>query len=347
MRKKLRRKVKTILLGDSLSSNLLANDENTLILSWPNTPSSLDGLNFSNLCIDRIPMYAEDPECLNSLGLEAKEVVYDYVLIGEEEALKDKIYPLNVEATRPFWYDMFPVRYSKLYYPKVGWCSVIKTLRKGPVVSRIYSNITEIDPLKREVRIEGGSTLEYEKLVSTIPQDLLVSKLRKCYRNEVLGDYIYVPYHISAFIGVAEQGFGDYEALVYALGRRRFISSHMILAKHAISDFNPKHVLVYVLTPLKRDSPKSEILSKNVSELGRVGIKVRELLFLRSYIEKYGVICERDGESSRRLLAELGIEVRGRYGSWSELSICDIVKRARDTNPKALPGRSRTRFHQE
>ncbi|MEM2005169.1 MAG: hypothetical protein QXK83_03730 [Zestosphaera sp.] len=327
-RKNLRRKVKTVYLGDSLSSNLTADVENALIVSWPNTPCSLDGLNLGDLCIDRIPIYVGDPKCINNLGFEARRVIYNYILFGEEEILKDKIYPPSIKDTHHFWYDVLPERYGNLYHPKDGWCSVMRVLRRRLEVPRIYANIAGIDPVKKEIRIEGGSILEYEKLVSTIPQDLLLTRLRGVSYDEVLKDYVHVPYNISAVIGTIEQGFGDYEVLVYALGKRRFISSHVILVKYPATDPNSKQVLIYVLTPLKREVPRSEILSKSISELRKIGIKVKGLSFIRSYVEKYGVVCRRGEGASVRLLAELGIEVRGRYGSWAELSVCDIVKEA-------------------
>ena len=312
-------------LGDSLSSNLHAdNAEDPLILSLRDTPSSLEGWDINNTCIDRVPMYVMERGCVNNLGFKAREIQYDYLLVGDEETLNEKVYPPHAELTGVFWYDVLPTKYSTLYQPESGWCSVIKFLRGRSRAARIYAGITEIDPLRRRVRIEGGSLLDYEKLINTLPQDLLLSRL-KGVSTEVLSSYVYVPYNISVLIGVTEQRLDPNETMVYALGKRRFMASHVVLSKPPLAGLNSNHTLIHILTPLQRSTPKSEILARGISELRSLGLRVKDLLFVRSHIEKYGVLSGKT-EDSERLFRELGIEVRGRYGSWRELSICDIIR---------------------
>lgn len=325
-RRSLRRKTKELLLGDSLSSNLYAeNAEDPLIVSWRDTPSSLEGWDIDNTCIDRVPIYVMKRECVDNLGFKAREIQYDYLLVGNEETLNDKVYPPHAELTGTFWYDALPTKYSTLYQPESGWCSVIKLLRSRSRAARIYAGITEIDPLRKKVRIEGGSLLDYEKLINTLPQDLLLSRLKGVPVKKILSSYMYVPYNISVLIGVTEQRLNSNETLVYALGKRRFAASHVVLSKPPLAGLNSNHSLIYILTPLQGSTPKSEILARSISELRSLGLRVKNLLFIRSHIEKYGVLSGKT-EDSRRLLRELDIEVRGRYGSWSELSVCDIIE---------------------
>ncbi|MCC6033030.1 MAG: hypothetical protein LM561_03005 [Desulfurococcaceae archaeon] len=331
-----RRKIKTLILGDSFSGNVYAAQDlsNSLFLSWPGSTSALDGWGFADTCIDRTPIFLEEPDCLRRLGLESSEIDYEYVLIGEEASLKDK-FSLRGEETPDYtWYDLFPRTYSKVYKPVLSWCQIIKLLRNSVEVPRLYANVTSIDPKEKTVLLEGGALIEYEEIVSSIPQDLLLSRLRGVGLEGIHENYAYLPYNISLIIGKIDQRIGENEVVVYALGRKRYVASHAILLKSVIDAVTKEHALIYVLTPLRRGADKTEILVKNFSELKNLGIKVREVVFARSYLEKYGRILKLGRSPYDELLGELNIRFIGRYGSWEELSICNIIKKILSTHKR-------------
>lgn len=324
-----RRKIDKLILGDSFSGNIYAAQDlsNSLLLSWPGAMSTLDGWGFADTCIDRIPIFLEEPDCLRRLGFESYEIDYEYVLIGEEASLKDKFSLRREETPNNTWYDLFPKTYSKVHKPVLSWCQIIKLLRNSVKVSRLYTNITSIDPKEKTVLLEGGALIEYEDIVSSIPQDLLLSRLRGIDLKNISENYAYLPYNISLIIGKIDQRIGENEVVVYALGRKRYAASHTILLKSFIDAATKEHTLIYVLTPLRRGADKTEILVKNFSELKNLGIKVREVVFARSYLEKYGRILKLGRSPYDEILKELDIRFIGRYGSWEELSICNIIKK--------------------
>ncbi|MEM0086465.1 MAG: hypothetical protein QXD37_05435 [Zestosphaera sp.] len=327
MLEKKRKKTKTLILGDSFSSNIYVaqNSSDSILLSWAGTSSSLDGWSFTNTCVDRLPLFLEKSECLKCLGFNTYELDYEYVLIGEEESLKTKISLKGEEDPKHTWYDLFPKTYSKIYKPVLSWCQIIKVLRNRVKVPRLYANIQRIDPNKKIVLLEGGATIEYENIVSSIPQDLLLSKLKGVNLGDISTSYARLPYSISLIICKADHKISDNEVVAYALGRKRYVASHIIILKSNVNYLKDKYLMIYVLTPLKHDTSKTEILTKNFSELKSLGIKVREVVFARSYLEKYGRILKLKKDFRYKLLEELDIRVMGRYGSWEELSICNII----------------------
>lgn len=322
-----RKKTKTLILGDSLSSNIYAtrDSSNSLLLSWVGASSALDGWDLTNTCVDKLPLFLEESECLKYLGFEVSEIDYKYVLIGEEESLSAKISLGNAGDPQHIWYDLIPRTYGKVYKPVLNWCQIIKVLRSRVRVPRLYANIRCVDPYEKIVLLEGGATIEYESTVSSVPQDLLLTRLKGVDPRDVSTSYARLPYSISLIIGRVDHKIGDDEVVVYALGRRRYIASHMVLLKSNVEYVKDGYVLIYILTPLKHDASKTEILIKNFSELKSLGIKVRDVVLARSYLEKYGRILKLKKDFYDKLLKELGIRVIGRYGSWEELSICDII----------------------
>lgn len=327
MLRRKRKKTKTLILGDSLSSNIYAarDPSDSLLLSWIGASSTLDGWDLTNVCVDRLPLFLERSECLKHLGFEASETDYKYVLVGEEESLRNKISLEDTEDPQRTWYDLIPEKYSKVYKPVLNWCQIIKVLRSRVGVPRLYASIRYVDPYEKTVLLEGGATVEYENIVSSIPQDLLLTRLKGIDPRDVSTNYAYLPYSISLIIGRVDHKISDDEVVVYALGRKRYIASHVVLLRSNVEHVRDGHVLTYVLTPLRRDASKTEILIKNLSELKSIGIKVRDVVFARSYLEKYGRILKPRKDSYHKLLNELGIRVVGRYGSWEELSICDVI----------------------
>jgi len=331
-----RRKIKTLILGDSFSGNVYAAQDpgNSLLLSWPGATSALDGWGFADTCIDRTPIFLEEPDCLRRLGFESYEIDYEYVLIGEEASLKNKFSLRGEETPNNTWYDLFPKTYSNVHKPVLSWCQIIKLLRNNVEVPRLYANITSINPEERTVLLEGGALIEYEDIVSSIPQDLLLSRLRGVDLKNISENYAYLPYNISLIIGEIDQRIGENEVVVYALGRKRYVASHTILLKSFINATTKEHTLIYVLTPLRRGADKTEILVKNFSELKNLGIKAREVVFARSYLEKYGRILKLGRSSHDEILKELNIRFIGRYGSWEELSICNIIKKIQSAHKR-------------
>ncbi|MEO3993355.1 MAG: hypothetical protein QN229_03475 [Desulfurococcaceae archaeon TW002] len=325
-----RKKTKTLILGDSFSSNIYVTQDlsDSLLLSWTGSSSTLDGWDFTNTCIDKLPLFLET-ECLERLGFDTSEIDYKYVLIGEEESLKNKISSEGEDSPHT-WYDLFPKTCGKVYKPVFSWCQIIKILRSKIAFPRLYANILRIDPNEKTVLLDGGATIEYENIVSSIPQDLLLTKLKGVDPMNVSASYARLPYNISLIIGKVNQKISDDEVIVYALGRKRYIASHVVLLKNNINYLKNEYALIYVLTPLKRDTNKTEILIKNFSELDNIGIRVRDVVFARSYIEKYGRLLKPKENLYTKLLEEAGIRLIGRYGSWKELSICDIITATHD-----------------
>lgn len=334
-----RKKTKTLVLGDSLSSNIYVTQDpnNSLLISWVGASSSLDGWVFIDTCVDRLPLLLEKPDCLRYLGFEVLETDYNYVLIGEEDSLRNKV---SIEGEDPHhirtWYDLFPSTYVKVYKPLLNWCQIIKILRNRSKVSRIYANIQRIDPEEKTVLLEGGAVIEYENLVSSVPQDLLLSRLSGVDPRDIFMKYPHLPYSISLIVGKTDQKITDGEVIVYALGKKRYIASHVILLGVGINSLKNEYVLIYVLTPLRHNVDKTEILVKNLSELKNIGINVRDAIFIRSFIEKYGKIFKPEKNSYDMLLKKLGIKVIGRYGSWEELSICNIISNLKFTHEGTL-----------
>ncbi|MFN3267934.1 MAG: hypothetical protein ACK416_01595 [Zestosphaera sp.] len=329
-----RKKTKTLILGDSFSSNIYVTQDlsDSLLLSWAGSSSTLDGWEFANTCIDKLPLFLE-LDCLKRLGFGTYETDYKYVLIGEEESLKNKISLESEENSPHTWYDLFPKTCGKVYKPILSWCQIIKILRSKVGLPRLYANILRIDPNEKTVLLEGGATIEYENMVSSVPQDLLLTKLKGVNTTNVFAIYARLPYNISLIVGKVNQKIGDDEVIVYALGKKRYIASHIILLKSNINYLKNKYALIYVLTPLKRDTNKTEILIKNFSELDNIGIEVRDVVFARSYIEKYGRLIKPEENPYSKLLEEAGIRVIGRYGSWKELSICNIIAATHSHQP--------------
>jgi len=311
------RKVKTIYLGESLTTILSKPKDEDLIISYPGSESTLSGWVLRDLTIDKAPIFVENPKCVESLGGHPVELDYHVEVLGTEEDLSRKFN--GVENLRMFWLHRFK---SKAYIPHEGWSTVFKVMKSKIKTSRLYTSLSEVSVSDKTVKLEGGVFISYEKLINTIPQKLFLSIVRSDDLPKTpLNDYVHIPLHITAVVTKNTSSVREGLVKVYSLGKKRYIPSHVVLYK----TFNVEYTLNYVITPLTSESIKSELLSQAISTLKKLGVEVKPIYAIRTYFEPYGVLAGKP-ENVVKSLEKYDIEFRGRYGMWSELSICDILR---------------------
>ncbi len=317
------KKVKSIYLGESLATMLLKPNDDDLIISYPGSESILSGWVLRDLTVDKVPMFVDNYACVKSLEGYPIELDYSVEVLGSEEDLRRKFN--DIENLRIFWLHRFN---AKVYVPREGWSTLFKIMKSKVKASRLYVSLSEVLINDKIVKLEGGVLLSYEKIVNTLPQKLFLNLVKgdDVLKTIELSNYVHIPLHITVVLSKNVSTTEDKLVKVYSLGKRKFLPSHVVVYKA----INSAYTLNYVITPLRSRSVKSELLSQAISTLKKLGMEVKPIYAIRTYFEPYGVLIDKP-KYVEDLLRSYNVEFRGRYGKWSELSICDLLKGVNST----------------
>lgn len=225
-------------------------------------------------------------------------------------------------------------------YPRRGGISVLPEAlaRKGAEVW-LNETVVTVDAAARTVQLSGGRMARYERLVSTLPLDLLL-RISRGLPPELpgIGEQLRAVRVLNLSLGVDRQGisgahwiyFPESEYSFYRVGFPSNLSDG--LAPRGCSS-------LYVERSLLRDEPfdPEEVTERAVEDLRRAGIlwKGDRLIYRRvSVLDPAYVIYDRFRARSlpaaHRALNDAGIISAGRFGAWEYSSMEGAIQSGMD-----------------
>lgn len=300
-----------IFLGLSLATLLQGPGPNDLIIDFWEGGSSLYGWDYMGGCIDRLPIYVTNPECIERLGGTPQELDSDSELIGEYRDYLGKFSLSELEL--PQWFREPP---SKVYTPEKSWCQLFRAMITSVRSERKFGEILWIDLNSSAIKMSQWGLVRFRQLINTLPLEYLVRKIKGCRAEEASRSFPFEPLYISVFIVRGREE----KFKTFFLGKRKFFSA--VIAKIPL----PKggdYSLMYSIIPYTNYKEVGGFRQKAYSDLKRLGISSDRIVFERSYFEKYGVL----GKASLPGCLEMkNVVLSGRLGKWEEKGICDILK---------------------
>ncbi len=289
-------------MGNSLTANLLAREGDVIVDFWEGG-SDLYGWSLGSECLDRVPIFLRR-DCCRLFSGSLKEVDVEVVVEGPESGVARKLGDVGASV----------IGYGgRLFVPARPACAYYRELLRRPGAVRVFSPITEVDLRSRIVRTYHCE-VEYEELVSTLPLHYFLLKSRL---NELRERLEYVPAYVLTLASGTR--LKDYTKVFvghggYSLGYVASYGSHPAAGR-----------LVYALVPLVEKRLRAEIESRAIAELKRLKLVEGPLRLARSLFVKY-FIMRGDTEGVRKVLESYGVVLAGRYGTWSEASLCDVCQ---------------------
>jgi len=296
------KKARRVLLGNSLTANLLARNDDLVVDVWEGG-SDLYGWSLGSLCIERVPMFLPRACCQQLLRDSLTEVNVEVTVEGPEKGLAEKF----GEATKTtLWLG------GKLLVPERPLCTYFREFLRRVTTTRIFSPISRID-LSYKVLRTYHCDIEYDELVNTLPLDYFLSKAGL---NDLRSHLGYRSAH--AVLAVAESRLEDYTKIF--VGHRGYLVGYVVSYGRS-----PLGNYIYAFTPITRSTLKAELIGRTLSELKRLKIIEGHIKMLRTHLIKYFMFSGSTEEVSETL-RKYGIALAGRYGTWADLSICDICR---------------------
>ncbi len=299
-----------IFLGLSLTTLLQEPGPNDLIIDFWEGGSSLYGWDHMGSCVDRLPIYVTNPECIERLGGTPQELDSESELIGEYRDYLRK-FSLDV-AELPQW---FREPLSKVYIPREGWCQLFRTMISGVRSERKFGEIIWIDLNSSAIKMSQWGLVRFRELFNTFPLEYLVRKIKGCSPGEASRNFPFEPLYVSVFIVKGREE----KFRTYLLGKRKFFSVAVVKVP---MPHDGDYSLMYSIIPYTDYKAVGGFRQKAYSDLKRLGVSVDKIVFERSYFEKYGVL----GKASFPECLKMGnVVLSGRLGEWREKGICDIT----------------------
>ncbi len=284
-----------------MTANVLAREGDVIIDFWEGG-SDLYGWSLGSECVDRVPIFLRG-DCCPLFSGSLREVDVEVAVEGPESGVARKLGDVSTSV----------VGYSgRLFVPERPACAYYRELLRRSRAAKIFSPITGIDLEARIVRTYHCD-VEYEELVNTLPLHYFLTKSRLSGLSEHLD---YVPAY--ALTLVSGTPLKDYTKVF--VGHRGYSVGYVVsYGGYAAGK------LVYAIVPLVEKSLRAEIESRTVAELKRLKLVEGPVKLARSFFIKY-FIMRGDVEEIRKTLQSRGVVLAGKYGTWSEASLCDICQ---------------------
>ncbi|MEM2208417.1 MAG: hypothetical protein QXG17_06990 [Sulfolobales archaeon] len=294
------RKARRVFLGNSLTTNLLAREDDVIIDFWEGG-SDLYGWSLGSSCLDRIPVFLRRSCCQQLFGSNLRDVDVEIVIEGFEANVAEKL----GDISRSF------IGFSgKVLVPEHPVCAYYRRLLTKSRATRVFSPISKVSLQSKHVKTYHYE-VEYEELVNTLPLHYFLSKsgLNK------LVDYLeYSSAH--ALLVISDTKLGEYTKVL--VGHKGHSLGYVVsYGKH------PLGRLIYAFIPIGRGSLKAELASQAVVELKRLKLIEGPVRLVRPFFIKY-FRMEGDVGGVQRVLKDYGVILAGRYGRWLDVTLCDI-----------------------
>lgn len=295
--------MRRVFLGNSLTTNLLAGSEDLVVDIWEGG-SDLYGWSLGSLCVDRIPMFLPRTCCQQLLNDSLVDVDVDFIVEGPEKELEKKFGETITKSV--LWFN------GKVLIPKRPFCEYFRELLRRVKTSKIFSPISRID-LDSKILRTYHCDVEYGELVNTLPLDYFLGKAGL---HELRSYLSYRSAH--AILVVAESRLKEYAKIF--VGHRGYLTSYVV--SYGRSSLGNQ---IYAFIPLTRDTLRAELIDRTISELKRLKVIEGGIKMLRSYLIKYFTFSGSTEEVSK-VLSEHAVTLAGRYGTWTDISVCDICR---------------------
>jgi len=318
--------VNRVYLGLSLTTALLRGNmiEDNLVFDIWHGGSTLYGWDLWGQCVDRLPISVNDPSIVSALGGTPVEVSIEGELLGTEGDYESKV---SLNGKVRIQRDWVAELVRKRWYASGGWCSVFRGLirQRRTNTRALFGDLRLIDTERRLMYVLPHGLIEYGKIVSSLPLEYIVRKAALINTNHAL-KMKYVTIYVTTVITR-----GRCKPSLWFLGKRRFASSAIVsfplkLLYPQLSLSKDDLILTYAFVPQLMGELNPDVRQKVLADIKRLGLDVKNALFIRSHFERYGYLGQRDDVNDViSTLAENGIECVGRLGTWKELSIGEIL----------------------
>lgn len=296
------RKAKRVLLGNSLTANLLAREGDTIVDFWEGG-SDLYGWNLGSSCLDRIPVFLRGDCCRQLFGGALVDVDVEVVVEGPEANVAEKLGDIS---------GSFIGYGGRMLVPKYPVCTYYRELLLRSRATRVFSPISKIDLRSRLVRTYHYQA-EYEELVNTLPLHYFLTKSGL---DELKSSLQYSSAYVLTLISEAKAR-GYTKTFV---GHRGYSLGYVVsYGEH------PLGRLIYSLVPTSVHSLRAELGNRAIAELKRLKFIDGRIRLARSFFVKYFRLGG-DVDEVYKVLRSYGVVLRGRYGSWTDTSLCDICQ---------------------
>lgn len=293
------KKVKRVFLGNSLTSNILAGENDVVIDFWEGG-SNLYGWTIGPTCLDRIPIFLTKNCCQRVFNGALREIDVEAVVEGSETNLREKMGDIS---------NSFLGYYGRLLIPERWVCDHYREFLRRSKTERIFSPTLKIDLESRVIKTHNYK-LEYEELVNTLPLHYFLTKAG------LSSQLTYTSAYILALVVKTRLR----EFTKFFIGHRGYLLGLVVSYRET-----PIGRIIYAFIPLSRESMKAELTNRAVVELKKLKFIEEPIRLARSFYSKYFRLKGYAREVGE-FLKKYNVSLAGRYGSWSEISICDICQ---------------------
>ncbi|MCS7100043.1 MAG: hypothetical protein RMH84_05145 [Sulfolobales archaeon] len=296
------KRVERIFLGNSLTSNTLARENDVIVDIWEGG-SDLYGWTLGSSCLDRVPVFLTRKCCYEIFGEVFEEVDVEVVIEGPESGVREKMGDVD---------SSFLSFCGRLLLPERRVCDCYRSFLRKSKAGRVFSPISRIDLESKTVKTYHRE-LEYGELVNTRPLHYFLTKAG-------LSDLSSQLTYASAYILVLVGKVGLREFAKMFIGHRGYSLGLVVSYRET-----PIGRTVYAFIPFDRKSLRAELTNRAIAELKRLKVIEEPIVFLRSFYSKYFRLRS-DAKEIGEFLKKHDVLLAGRYGKWSEVSICDICQ---------------------
>lgn len=296
------REARRVFLGNSLTANLLVREDDVVVDFWEGG-SDLYGWSLGSTCLDRIPVFLRRGCCRRLFGDSLREVDVETIVEGSEATVVEKLGDVS---------NSFLGYRGRVLVPEYPACTYYREILTKSRATRVFSPISKIDLQSKTVKTYHCE-IQYRELVNTLP---LYYFLSKSGLSELGNRLAYTSAYVLTLI--SETKVGEYTKVF--VGRRGYSLAYVVSYRN-----HPLGRLIYALTPVSKDSLRAELTSRVIAELKKLKLVDGFIRLARSFFIKYFRL-EGDISEIRKTLGDYGVALAGRYGSWSNISLCDICQ---------------------
>ncbi|MEM2206257.1 MAG: hypothetical protein QXK16_03420 [Sulfolobales archaeon] len=317
----MRRKV---YLGESLSTLIAMIKEphpQDLIADLWERGSLLGGIEVCGMEFDRVPMLSKNLPGLPKLELISVKPAA--VFIGSESSYNVRV-SRNTDVQRNWLLELSIG--GKI--PKKFFNGMFKELRSRVTNERVYDILSRAELSSRKVRFLRYGTIDYCKLVSSLPLPYVMGKA-------VLNSGKTLPLvelnYVSLLVEIALAEYKIEEYTVIYVGKSNIIPHTVVLIPLRLfkEDLLSDYVLVYSITSIKRPyrNYKGEYVDRLLKDVRKLGFQDMRFLCHKLIFEKYGLLGTVGPEVGEVVgtLKDFNVELIGRLGTWKEMSIDEIL----------------------
>lgn len=245
----------------------------------------------------------------------------------------------------------FKVGYnSQLYYPKIGGIDYLINRLQGQLPAQIQTgyDVARINVRDKVVTFTNGATEVYENLITTMPLNLLLSRLTHCSRSSLPQQARHLKCNsvLNINLGIAREDLGDNHWLYvpdtsyscYRVGFWHNVCKNMVPAQHsalyAECSYLPERTSAAAVQRLRA---RCFADVKKLLKLGNEEIVVEHDLHLQHAYVLYDHWRKKNIKKILRSLEAYGIHSTGRFGGWKYSSMQEAVLDGREASERLTP----------